>query len=139
MSKNYTDEDILVAVKYNKSLSGVLKQLGLVLAGGNFANLKRNLQRLNADTNHWTGKGWTKEQRLKNWSEYSKSSSLKPHLIRLRGHRCESCALKEWLQKPITLEIHHVDGDRTNNVESNLQLLCPNCHSYTETWRRSTT
>ena len=32
----------------------------------------------------------------------------------------------------IPLEVHHIDGDCTNNKEENLQLLCPNCHSLTE-------
>jgi len=27
-----------------------------------------------------------------------------------------------------TIQIHHIDKDRTNNVESNLKLLCYNCH-----------
>lgn len=35
---------------------------------------------------------------------------------------------------PITgeppLHVHHIDGDATNNSEDNLQLLCPNCHSF---------
>lgn len=34
----------------------------------------------------------------------------------------------------IPLQIHHIDGDCTNNKEENLQLLCPNCHSLTETF-----
>ena len=33
-------------------------------------------------------------------------------------------------------EVHHVDGDRTNNEVDNLQLLCCNCHALTENWRR---
>lgn len=45
------------------------------------------------------------------------------------------CKLHKWLNFPITLEVHHIDGDRTNNNEENLQLLCPNCHSYTDNWR----
>ena len=32
----------------------------------------------------------------------------------------------------IALEIHHIDGVRFNNVKSNLQILCPNCHSFTD-------
>jgi hypothetical protein len=35
----------------------------------------------------------------------------------------------------IPLEINHIDGDSTNNVESNLELICPNCHSLTSTYR----
>ena len=33
-----------------------------------------------------------------------------------------------------TYEIHHIDGNHYNNEESNLQLLCPNCHSLTPTF-----
>jgi 5-methylcytosine-specific restriction endonuclease McrA len=40
------------------------------------------------------------------------------------------------LGQPINLEVHHIDGDRTNNSLENLQLLCPNCHSYTTNFRK---
>ena len=35
----------------------------------------------------------------------------------------------------IPLEVHHIDGNYKNNKEENLQLLCPNCHSLTETYK----
>lgn len=70
-------------------------------------------------------------------SENLKSKeAVKRYLIRTRGNRCETCGLTEWLDKPITLETEHIDGNKTNNKEDNLLLLCPNCHSYTLTWRR---
>ena len=53
-------------------------------------------------------------------------------LIELRGHKCECCGLEKWLDEPINLQVHHIDGDKCNCIESNLQLLCPNCHSYTD-------
>lgn len=53
-------------------------------------------------------------------------------LIKLRGHKCECCGLEKWLDKPINLQVHHIDGDGCNCTEDNLQLLCPNCHSYTD-------
>ena len=49
--------------------------------------------------------------------------------------KCECCGLTEWLNQPITLELHHKDGNHSNNELDNLELLCPNCHSYTENWR----
>lgn len=52
-------------------------------------------------------------------------------LIQIRGHKCECCKLTEWLGQPINLQVHHIDGDKTNNELKNLQLLCLNCHSYT--------
>jgi hypothetical protein len=30
--------------------------------------------------------------------------------------------------------LHHVNADRLDNRVENLQLLCPNCHSQTETF-----
>lgn len=52
----------------------------------------------------------------------------------MRGHKCEICFNSSWLNKPINLEVHHIDGDNTNNELKNLQLLCPNCHSYTDNY-----
>lgn len=65
-------------------------------------------------------------------------NGIGPHkkiLISERGHKCECCGLSEWLNKPITIELEHIDGNNQNNTKSNLKLLCPNCHSQTDTWR----
>ena len=135
--RNYTDEEIIKCVSEVKSIAGLLKKLNLVVAGGNYANMKKTLQNLNVDTSHFTGKCWNKQQQLKDWSEYTSCKAMKPHIIKLRGHRCENCKLSEWFSIEIKLELHHIDGDRTNNILENLQLLCPNCHSNTENWRKS--
>ena len=44
------------------------------------------------------------------------------------------CQQTLWLDQPIHLELHHRDGDKSNNTLDNLQLLCPNCHSYTDNY-----
>jgi hypothetical protein len=36
----------------------------------------------------------------------------------------------------MTLEVDHVNGDRTDDRLENLRLLCPNCHAVTRTWCR---
>lgn len=66
-----------------------------------------------------------------------KSDRLKQKLIRdgLKKPICEQCGNHEWMGKPIPLELHHVDGDHYNNELTNLQLLCPNCHAFTENYR----
>ncbi|MBK6622929.1 MAG: HNH endonuclease [Saprospirales bacterium] len=43
--------------------------------------------------------------------------------------------METWLGNPLSLELHHIDGIRSNHHLSNLMLLCPNCHSQTETFR----
>lgn len=70
---------------------------------------------------------------------YGGLGNHKQVLITERGHRCEKCGNSDWLGVPITLELEHVDGDTKNNAKDNLQLLCPNCHSQTPTWRRRKT
>ena len=63
---DYTDQDIKEAVINSKSIAGCLRQLGKRPAGGNYLNLKRHLQRLNLNTDHWTGQAWNKGEQLKN-------------------------------------------------------------------------
>jgi DNA-binding CsgD family transcriptional regulator len=52
----------------------------------------------------------------------------------IKTRRCESCGLREWNGCAISLALHHVNGDRHDNRLENLQILCPNCHSLTDTW-----
>jgi hypothetical protein len=62
---------------------------------------------------------------------YGKGSYNSAYLIRIRGHRCQKCAKTTWLGQPIPLEVHHIDGNRSHHADSNLQLLCRNCHALT--------
>lgn len=134
--RNYTDEDLIRFSKEVFSMAGLMRKLDLKPVGGNYDSIRRLIQKLNIDTSHWTGQGWCKNKKLKDWSSYTRATNLKKHLISLRGNKCESCFNETWLGKPITLEIHHKDGDRTNNSLDNLILLCPNCHSQTDNWRK---
>jgi len=49
--------------------------------------------------------------------------------------KCNRCDLDEWQGEKLPLELEHKDGNRRNNERSNLEYLCPNCHSLTPTWR----
>jgi len=40
--------------------------------------------------------------------------------------KCERCDFDEF---PQILGVHHKDRNRNNNDMSNLEVLCPNCHS----------
>ena len=71
--------------------------------------------------------------RIENGEVGCGSPSLKKYLIETRGENCEDCGQdSSWNNKPLVLQLDHMDGDSDNNFPSNIRLLCPNCHSQTE-------
>jgi 5-methylcytosine-specific restriction endonuclease McrA len=56
-------------------------------------------------------------------------------VFREQEGKCNSCGLSEWLGQAITLELEHKNGNHHDNSRENVELLCPNCHSMTHTWR----
>jgi len=58
----------------------------------------------------------------------------KYHFI-IKNYTCEVCGTNEWNGQEVPLELHHIDGDITNNGDDNLQVICPNCHSQTDNFR----
>ena len=62
------------------------------------------------------------------------ATTLKRYLKDTRGYKCEDCNNYEWNGKPLSLHLDHIDGNSDNNFPNNIRLLCPNCHSQTETF-----
>ena len=73
---------------------------------------------------HWVGKN------IPHWIK-----GVDGLLARDRGYACECCGISKWQDAKIVLECDHIDGNKTNNVITNLRLLCPNCHSQTDTFK----
>ncbi|MCQ2155632.1 MAG: HNH endonuclease [Bacteroidales bacterium] len=144
----YNIEDIRKAAEENLSIAGVLRQLGLRPVGGNYKTIKKLISENNIDISHFTGQGWNvglafkpqkaienKDIFIEN-SNYTCSWRLRERYKRLKHISfCESCGLSEWMEKPIPLEIHHINGVNTDNRLENLQLICPNCHALTKYYR----
>jgi 5-methylcytosine-specific restriction endonuclease McrA len=65
------------------------------------------------------------------------TSKLSKRLIKegLLEYKCNSCGISDWNGIEITLELNHIDGDNRNHQLDNLEMLCPNCHSQTPTYR----
>ena len=110
-----------------------------------FNSFKKRAIELNCYMPNQSGKGLKKASPripLKEIIELGKyphyqSYKLKNRLIKegIKKNVCENCGCSSWLDKQINLELHHEDGNRQNQKLSNLKLLCPNCHSQTDTFR----
>jgi AcrR family transcriptional regulator len=61
---------------------------------------------------------------------------LKARLIDagLKENKCEECGITHWRGRPLSMHLHHKNGDPLDNRLENLQLLCPNDHSLTENY-----
>ena len=129
----YTDEKLLELVPVSKSLSDLIRKLEIPTAGNYYAIFRYRLVTLGVDTSHWRHS--LDKHVNKPCDLVREKKSVKSRLIHIKGNKCESCLNEYWLNIPICLEVHHVDGDPSNNQIENLQLLCPNCHSQTPNWR----
>ena len=71
--------------------------------------------------------------------KYGLSNHIRKYLFKKNNNKCELCNWGEInpYTKTIPLEIHHIDGNYTNNFEENLQVLCPNCHSLTSNYKNA--
>lgn len=63
------------------------------------------------------------------------NATIKSFLSAVSGYKCSLCAISSWNDKEITLEVEHIDGNSEDSSPNNVCLLCPNCHSQTDTYR----
>ena len=145
-----TKEELEKAIKESVSIAGVCRCLNIRPVGGNYKTLYEKIKTWNIDISHFTGQGWNVglkfrpnlptdlNQILSGEIKYTSTNRLKNRLIEegIKGHVCEICGLTEWLDKPIPLELDHINGDNTDNRSENIRLICPNCHAQTPTYRR---
>lgn len=78
------------------------------------------------------------EDNFLDWYLHGKSfvnRVLKNFLTIVHGYKCSVCGLSDWNGKDIVLEVEHIDGNSENASPDNVCLICPNCHSQTDTYK----
>lgn len=130
---------ILIWIDENKSKAFIAKELGCKQE-----TLNKYLEKMGIEyAGNQSGKGQPKRKPKMTLEDYLENSEdIQTNKVRkkileegLKPHRCECCGLEEWMGKPIPLELHHKDGDRHHNELENYELLCPNCHAFTDSYR----
>ncbi|GAB2904830.1 MULTISPECIES: HNH endonuclease signature motif containing protein [Streptomyces] len=148
----WTRQVLEPVVARSTSVNEVLRQVGLDPVGGHHTNISRRIKAYGLDTSHFTSAVRTERQRYNQRRRTAEeilvedtsarasripSSRLKRAMRDMDvEERCALCGIEPvWLGEPLPLEVDHVDGNWRNNRIENLRLLCPNCHSTTDSYR----
>jgi len=140
MNTKYTKEMLEPIVKKSFTMSDVLRELGLQVRGNSFKYIKNIINTFEIDTSHFKGRGWSLRTSIpskERMHEYLtnqapiRSSRLKLLLFKsgVFEEKCYECGLTEWRGDKISLELHHIDENHSNNSVDNLTIVCPNCHT----------
>jgi hypothetical protein len=144
----YTPEALAEAAAAARSVTEVMRLLGVRISGGSHAHISRQLKRFGVDTSHFTGSAHNRGRPGRPRPAQEVLVRLPPDARRVPGARlrraltfiglaeeCEICGIGPvWQGQPLTLHVDHVNGDFLDNRPPNLRFLCPNCHSQTNTY-----
>jgi len=137
----YTESVLRAAVEQSLSVAGVLRDLGLVPAGGTHAHVSRLIKRYGIDTSHFTGQGWRQNrtfpysgppgellQLLPEGSPRTNGQRLRRALIDRTSPRLH-IVRKQWRMADDPTCAASRSHQRELHRPSNLRFLCPNCHT----------
>lgn len=146
----YNKEQFEEIVKNNISVAGSLRGLKLRPAGANYKWFHRKINEYGIDISHFTGGAWSRglklgpsnraqkiEEILVENSTFTSTNNLKKKLFShgIKQQKCEVCNNSIWNNKPIPLELHHLNGNNTDHRVENLIIICANCHAQTSHYR----
>lgn len=145
LKKEEYEKYVVSVIKENFNINQVCLKLGIKAVNNNYKKIQKIIEKYDVDISHFKFcKRTDGKKKFSSVEEYfTKNSTIGSGKIKniifkhnIKPHKCEECKKTEWEYKgniiPIPLELHHINGDNTDNTLNNLQLLCANCHSLTD-------
>lgn len=138
------DEHFINVCKSSKSMAEACKTLGT-----HFNSFRKRAKELGCYSPNPAGMGMNKlkkegcgkiplQEILEGKHPSYQTFKLKNRLLKegIKNNKCEICDQNGiWKNKPLNCELDHIDGNDSNHKLENLRMICPNCHSQTETFR----
>ena len=102
-------------------------------------DILKKIKKLELDTTHLRKEPTNNFDLNKKLVENKKygSNRLKKQLYKeqLKLEKCEKCGTDDiWIGAPLVHQLDHINGNNKDNRIENLQILCPSCHSQTNTY-----
>ena len=141
--KNITDEEIIFICTNSLTMAQAASTIGL-----HYNTFAKRAKSLGVYKPNKGAKGSKKpkiegngkiplKEILEGLHPYYQTFKLKNRLLieGIKHNVCEECRVSEWNGKKLMCELDHINGISNDHRLQNLRILCPNCHSQTDTFR----
>lgn len=140
--KQLSDTEFTQLINESTSYNNFLKNIGMSHGRSSYDLIKERCDRLKLDTSHFktshtsVSKIPLDDMLIEN-SAYTNNPRLAKRLVNEKKleYKCDICGnVGMWNNKPLSLQLDHINGNHKDNRVENLRFLCPNCHTQTDTY-----